>query len=139
MKNIEPVLNVRNLNKRFITKHGVHAAVNNVSFKVEKGEIVGLIGQSGSGKTTVANSIIRLLKDTNGIVTLNGDVVSGKLSRKKEKEFYRNVQMIYQDPHTSLNDKRNVFSTIAEPLLTHKVISKDAKEFLKTEKDVITS
>lgn len=139
MNTKEPILNVRNLNKSFITKHGVHQAVNNVSFKVDKGEIMGLIGQSGSGKSTIANALVRTLKGANGVVTLNGEVVSGRLSRKKEKSFYRNVQMIYQDPHTALNEKRNVFSTIAEPLLTHKVIAKEAKEFLRLEKDVMLS
>ena len=125
------LLDVRNLSKYFITRHGIVRAVDNVSFRVAPGEIMGLIGQSGSGKSTIGNAIMRLLSEVNGTITLNGKVVSGKISKSQRKEFNRNVQMIFQDPHTALNEKRNVFSTIAEPLKVNKIINEKLEDFFK--------
>lgn len=123
------LLDVRNMSKYFIKRTGIVRAIDNVSFRVAPGEIMGLIGQSGSGKSTIGNAIMRLLTEVNGTVTLDGKVVSGKISKKQRKEFNRNVQMIFQDPHTALNEKRNVFSTIAEPLKVNKIIDEKVKDF----------
>ena len=125
-----PMLEVKNLSKYYISRYGVIKAVDDISFELQKGEVLGLIGQSGSGKSTTGNAIMKLLSDINGIIAVDGKVISGKLKKSNKKEFRKKVQMIFQNPHTALSGKRNIFSTLAEPLKVSGVLKKNANDFL---------
>ncbi|TNK95227.1 ABC transporter ATP-binding protein, partial [Mycoplasmopsis pullorum] len=104
-------------------------AVDGVSFKVHEGEIVGLIGESGSGKTTVGRSLLRLYDDFNGFVTLDGQIISGKrISRARNKQMRRNIQMIFQDPHASLNGQKTIFSILKEPLQVNGILKDEMRD-----------
>lgn len=82
-ENSKKILEISNLKKYFLNKNSVNKAVDNVSFSVSEGEIVGLIGESGSGKTSVARTITRFYKNYNGFVTLDSKIISGnKISKK---------------------------------------------------------
>ena len=99
-------------------------AVDGVSFHIEKGETLGLVGESGSGKTTVGRSILRAIEPTGGKVTFNLDDESVDLSQLSDKEmrkFRKYLQLIFQDPYSSLNPRMTVRDIIAEPLVAQKL------------------
>ncbi len=103
-------------------------AVDGVSFHIEKGETLGLVGESGSGKTTVGRSILRAIEPTEGIVTFNVDGETIDLSTLSDKElrvFRKNMQLIFQDPYSSLNPRMTVRDIIAEPLVAQKLAKGD--------------
>ncbi len=104
----------------------VHA-VNGVSFEVYPGEAVGLVGESGCGKTTAARSILRLTEPTSGHVYFDGTDLT-KLSRAKMRVQRRHLQMVFQDPDTSLNPRFTVRRTLAEPMRLHKMAAKNKLE-----------
>ena len=119
------LLTVQDLKKYFPLKKGFWGkgkgavkAVDGVSFDVEEGESFGLVGESGSGKTTVARAILRLVEPTAGRILLSGREISS-CSQSEMKEMRRNMQMIFQDPHSSLNPRKTVFKSIAEPMVIH--------------------
>ncbi|WP_416738113.1 ATP-binding cassette domain-containing protein [Mycoplasmopsis meleagridis] len=123
MSNKKVILSLDNLKKYFVSHGSINKAVDGVTFDVHEGEIVGLIGESGSGKTTVGRSIFRLFDDVNGFVRLEDKIISGKkISNKLKKYLHKNVQMIFQDPHASLNSQQNIFSILREPLLVNDII-----------------
>lgn len=93
-------------------------AVNGVSFDLREGETLGLVGESGCGKTTTGRSILRLVEPTAGTVTFGGADVS-RLDSRGIKAFRRSAQMIFQDPFASLNPRMTVGDIVAEPLLVH--------------------
>ncbi len=133
------ILQVQNLNKIFKNKWGYVKAIDDVSFDVHEGEVVGLIGESGSGKTTIGRALIRLITGYSGFVQLENKVVSGRKLSKNSNRFLRNnMQMIFQDPHASLNPQKNVFSILEEPLRVNGIIKKDLKALLK-DKEIIRS
>lgn len=131
MSDVQPLLEVRNLKKHFqLTKGflrrvvGTVKAVDDVSFTVNPGETLGLVGESGCGKTTVAKSILRAIQPTSGEVLFrdNGQVVDvAKLEREELKRVRRNIQLIFQDPYSSLNPRQRVRDIIGEPLLVNDV------------------
>ncbi|WP_435130203.1 ATP-binding cassette domain-containing protein [Mycoplasma sp. 6243] len=126
------ILEVTNLKKFFINKNHINKAVDDVSFDVSEGEILGLIGESGSGKTTVGRSLLRLYDDYNGFVRINGKLVSGKqISRKTNRFMRKNIQMIFQDPMASLNGQNNIFSILKEPLVVNRVIKNKISDIKK--------
>lgn len=99
-------------------------AVDGVSFYIEKGETLGLVGESGSGKTTVGRSILRAIEPTAGKVTFNVDGETFDLSQLSDKEmrvFRKHMQLIFQDPYSSLNPRMTVRDIIAEPLVAQKL------------------
>jgi oligopeptide/dipeptide ABC transporter ATP-binding protein len=100
-------------------------AVDGVSFSVAKGETLGLVGESGSGKTTVARTILRLIHPDDGSITFDGVDVSG-LSRSELQAVRRRMQMVFQDPYSSLNPRMKVGNAIAEPALVHGVVDRAA-------------
>lgn len=131
------LLKVRNLKKFFHTPSGVLKAIDDVSFDVKQGEIVGLIGESGSGKTTVGRCLIRLYEEFSGLVSFDGKVISGnKLSKSKKLFLNKNMQMIFQDPHASLNGQQNIYSILKEPLKVNKIMKEDYKDFFSDWEDV---
>lgn len=115
-----PVLEVKNLQQHFVSGRGknktVVKAVDDVSFKIYKGETFGLVGESGCGKTTTGRTIIRLYEPTGGEVYFNGKLISGKLTKEEKREVTRGIQMIFQDPIASLNPRMTVKEIIGEGL-----------------------
>lgn len=113
----ETVLEVEGLKQYFpIDKKNTVKAVDDVSFKVEKGTTFGLVGESGSGKSTIGRAIIRLYDPTSGTIKLNGKEVSGKMTPEKKKYLTNSMQMIFQDPMASLNPRKKVIDIVAEGL-----------------------
>lgn len=124
------LLEVEHLKKYFPVREGLlrkttgyYKAVNDVSFSIEAGETFGLVGESGCGKTTVGKSVLRLIEPTEGIVRLDGQDITA-MNQKELREQRRKMQIIFQDPYSSLNPRMTVQSLIAEPLLEYHVISK---------------
>lgn len=124
------LLEVNNLKKYFpvtkgLTKKvtGYYKAVNDVSFSIEQGETFGLVGESGCGKTTVGKSILRLVEPTAGEVILDGQDITA-MDSKHLREQRKKMQMIFQDPYSSLNPRMTVRTLISEPLFEYNLISK---------------
>ena len=125
------LLEVKNLKKYFPIKDnllkttiGEVKAVNGVTFDINKGEAFGLVGESGSGKTTVGRTILRLNDKTDGIVKFNGvDIHS--LKRRELTKLRPQIQYIFQDPYSSLNPRMRIGDAIAEPLIEHKLATKE--------------
>ena len=123
------LLEVRHLSKEFSRKQGLFGkatvvrAVDDVSFSIEKGETFGLVGESGSGKTTTGRCILRLIEPTAGEVLFDGrDVLA--LSRGDLRRARRDMQIVFQDPYSSLNPRMRVADIVEEPLIIHKLGSK---------------
>ena len=120
----EPLLKVKNLQQHFkISRSFTVKAVNGVSFEIFPGETYGLVGESGSGKTTIGRSIIRLYDPTDGEIFFNRDKISGELSNKVWRRLRKNMQMIFQDPMSSLNPRKKIGDIIGEGLDIHKLYS----------------
>ncbi|MGN0033300.1 MAG: ABC transporter ATP-binding protein [Candidatus Limimorpha sp.] len=133
----QPLLSVRGLKTWFPSRKGLFnrvtdnvKAVDDVSFEVFPGETLGLVGESGCGKTTLGRSLLRLEDNASGVVLFEGkDVMS--LRGKELRDFHRNAQIVFQDPYSSLNPKMRVGDAIAEPLLAHGIVT-DADERRET-------
>jgi peptide/nickel transport system ATP-binding protein len=102
-------------------------ALNNVSFKIFKGEIFGLVGESGSGKTTIGRLITKLENPDKGRLVFEGEDIA-TIKRKAHKAFRREVQMIFQDPYQSLDPYLSVFDTLSEPLIIHHIGNKKIRK-----------
>jgi len=129
MSETEPFLAVEHLTKYFtVTSHGRRAvlkAVDDVSFTLEKNKTLGLVGESGCGKSTTGRLLINLLAPTSGTVRFQGtDIFAAKGADKKL--LRRRMQIIFQDPYASLDPRMKVWDTIAEPLIIHKLASGSA-------------
>jgi len=111
---------------RGLGRHRFVKAVDNISFEVKPGETFGIVGESGCGKTTTARMIMQLEKVTSGQMLLK-DIDMTSIKGRKIKEMRRHVQMIFQDPYSSLNPIKTIFYLVAEPLKIHKVY-KDKNE-----------
>ncbi|GAB3067141.1 ABC transporter ATP-binding protein [Salinicoccus sesuvii] len=109
----EAILEVKNLEKHFGSKRNPLKAVNNISFHVMPGETLGLVGESGCGKSTTGRTIINLYEKTGGEVIFDGKPTDN-LSSKEQKIFNQNIQMIFQDPYASLNPRMTVFEILEE-------------------------
>jgi peptide/nickel transport system ATP-binding protein len=126
-----PLLQVINVEKEYLTTSGFFGktesfkAVNNVSFNVYEGETLGLVGESGCGKSTLGNAILNLDKATAGKILYRGTDIT-KLSKSEMVSFRKDIQIIFQDPYSSLNPRRSVGETIMEPMLVHKLYSSKA-------------
>ena len=118
----EIILEVKDLVKHFKTKKGDVHAVDGISFTVEKGKALGVVGESGCGKSTTGRAILRLIEPTSGQVIFDGKDVT-KASKKELKELRKDMQIIFQDPFSSLNPLMRVSQLIAEPLILNKIIS----------------
>lgn len=123
--NHRPLVEVRNLKKYFPVRSGVFSrisawvkAVDDVSFEIYPGETVGLVGESGCGKTTVGRTILRLIEPTAGQVLFDGEDVF-TMSASRLQWLRRQVQIIFQDPYSSLNPRMTVGAIIGEPLYVH--------------------
>ncbi len=136
----EPIIKVTNLKKHFEVgggllsslagkKRPVVKAVDGVSFSIEQGRILGLAGESGSGKTTTGMVCVRLYEPTEGKILFEGNDIAHYQGAELLR-FHRKAQMIFQDPYESLNPRFTVFQSISEPLKIHGVASRDKREEL---------
>lgn len=112
------LIEVQNLKKYFKTNHGMLHAVDDVSFTIEQGQTLGVVGESGCGKSTLGRVIIKLLEATEGKVLFHGEDITARPSSLDDR---RRMQMIFQDPFSSLNPRMSVSQIIAEPLQIHHV------------------
>ncbi|WP_283610392.1 ABC transporter ATP-binding protein [Faecalispora anaeroviscerum] len=129
MNNNNTLLDIQNLSVEFRTDDGVVKAVNEMSLQIERGKTLGLVGETGAGKTTTALSILRLIPDppgiiTNGSITLDGEDILSASKHQLEKMRGSLVSMIFQDPMTSLNPVLPVGEQIAEVYILHEHISR---------------
>ena len=133
--NREKVVEIKNLSKWFPLKHDLFdylakkpkkyiKAVNNVSLDIYRGEILGLVGESGCGKSTLARNIVRLYEPTKGEIILKGTNITN-LKGKKLREIRPAMQMIFQDPYSSLNPRMSVKETLSEMLEVHNIVKKE--------------
>ncbi len=138
MNKEKPLIVIKNLKKYYPVRKGFRdmfsarkdyvKAVDDVSLEIQRGEILGLAGESGSGKTTTGEIIVRLQDKTDGHIDFDGHPFDAT-SREDKKKFRREIQMIFQDPYETLNPRFTVFETIAEPLRIHGL--KERKELYK--------
>ena len=121
---MEPLLKVENLYEHFkVSSNFTVKAVNGVSFEIYPGETYGLVGESGSGKTTIGRGIIRLYDPTAGEIIFNYRKISGELDNKTRRMLRKNMQMIFQDPMSSLNPRKKIGDIIGEGLDIHELYS----------------
>ena len=120
MTGTAPMVELRNIDLRYFTLDGETEAVCGFSLAVSPGEFVAIVGQSGCGKSTLGKAIARLYKPTGGSIHFQGTNLAG-LSRGKLKPFRREIQMIFQDPYSSLNPRMTVENIIGEPLKVHNI------------------
>ncbi|MGC9401529.1 dipeptide ABC transporter ATP-binding protein [Vibrio genomosp. F10] len=128
------LLSVENVNLRFVTKDSLFEsrrefvqASNNVSFDVIEGETFGLVGESGSGKSTIARVIAGLYAPNSGKVSFEGIDLTALKSEKERRPLRRQMQMVFQNPYTSMNPRMRVFDIIAEPIRFHKLTRNEAE------------
>ncbi|MDE1205519.1 ABC transporter ATP-binding protein [Tenacibaculum larymnensis] len=132
-----PLLEIINLHKDFISnaswfsKPAIVKAVNDVSFKIYEGETLGLVGESGCGKTTLSRTILQLEKATSGSILYKGTDIT-KLSKSAFKKLRKDIQIIFQDPFSSLNPRITVGNAILEPMKVHHILNSnnERKEYV---------
>ena len=133
----KPLLTVENLIIRYPKSHNFFGkttsyvnAVNDISFIIHEGETLGILGESGCGKSTTANAVAGLLKPTSGKIIFKGtDILS--IKRKEKKQICREIQMVFQDPYSSLNPKLSVGSILMEPLIVHNILDTNSQRMEK--------
>jgi len=116
---MKPLLQVNDLKKYFKTPRGLLHAVDGVSFKIERGKTLGIVGESGCGKSTLGRLLLHLLDLTDGQLIFEGQDITD-VSRQRLKELRKDMQMIFQDPYSSLNPRKTVSEIIAEPLVIYR-------------------
>jgi oligopeptide transport system ATP-binding protein len=124
----EILLSVKNMDVCFGKRKNRFKAVNNVSFDIYKGETFGLVGESGSGKTTIGRAIARINPTTDGEVWFKGQQINGKISRQLDRQVTRQIQMIFQDPMASLNERAKVDYIVSEGLYSGEHISESERK-----------
>ncbi len=129
----EILLSVKNMDVCFGKRRNRFKAVDNVSFDIYKGETFGLVGESGSGKTTIGRAIARINPTTAGEVIFKGQQINGNISRQLDRQVTRQIQMIFQDPMASLNERAKVDYIVSEGLYSGQRIS-EAERKARVEK-----
>ena len=137
-----PLIQVKDLKKYYPVKTGIipHVtdyvkAVDGVSFSIYEGEILGLVGESGCGKTTIGKQLVGLERPTEGAILYRGmDILDW--TAKEQKKYRTKIQMIFQDPYSSLNPRKHIYEILAAPMLYHGIsdkqtVEKDVKELLE--------
>ncbi|MGE3812369.1 MAG: ATP-binding cassette domain-containing protein [Candidatus Nanopelagicales bacterium] len=125
----QPLLEVRDLNVVFpmkgFRKPPLHV-LKDITLDLAKGETLGLVGESGSGKTTLGRAVLGLVHVHSGSITFEGEEIANA-SRRRRRELSRDIQVVFQDPYTSLNPSRTIEDTLSEPLLAQNVSGRDAR------------
>ena len=120
------ILEVQNLKKYFTTPAGQLHAVDGVSFQIEAGKTLGIVGESGCGKSTTGRTILKLLEPTGGKIIFNGEDITG-YNRKQMRKLRQDMQMVFQDPFSSLDPRQTVSQLISEPIIEHKLLKSKAE------------
>ena len=115
----EVLVSVKNMEVTFGSKRNKFVAVKGVSFDIYKGETFGLVGESGSGKTTIGRAIIRINPMSGGEVIFKGKKINGKIPKELDKQVTQQIQMIFQDPMASLNERAKVDYIVSEGLYSN--------------------
>lgn len=127
----EVLLDVKNLEITYGSGKKKYTAVKNASFQIYKGETFGLVGESGSGKTTIGRAIMRILPTSGGEIIYKGEKINGKISKTLDKKVVQEIQMIFQDPQASLNERAKVSYIVSEGLMN---VRKDLSAAQREEK-----
>ena len=131
------LLEVQNLTKYFTTPAGQLHAVDGVSFKIEEGKTLGIVGESGCGKSTTGRTILKLIQPTGGKIIFDGEDITN-YSTAKMRKLRTEMQIIFQDPFSSLDPRQSVLQLISEPMIEHKMfrskaeVEKRALELMET-------
>jgi oligopeptide transport system ATP-binding protein len=133
----EILLEVKNLKVEFGAKKNKFTAVDGVSFHIYKGETFGLVGESGSGKTTIGRAIVRINEISDGEIIFKGKKISGKIDPQLDKEITRQIQMIFQDPIASLNERSKVDYIVSEGLYNIKNYKSEEERKQKVAKSLM--
>ncbi|HYE80627.1 MAG TPA: ATP-binding cassette domain-containing protein [Clostridia bacterium] len=137
MNTPEKLLEIKNLSIEFGKKKKRFIAVNDVSFDIYKGETLGLVGESGSGKTTIGRAIIRINETSHGDILFKGRRINGKIDRALDQEVIRKIQMIFQDPMASLNERAKVDYIVSEGLYNTRNYSTEEERKKKVEQALL--
>ncbi|HWQ30644.1 MAG TPA: ATP-binding cassette domain-containing protein, partial [Negativicutes bacterium] len=138
MSGQEKLLEIKNMSVEFGNKKDKFVAVNNVSFDIYKGETLGLVGESGSGKTTIGRAVIRINETSNGDILFKGRKINGRISKALDKEVIRKIQMIFQDPMASLNERAKVDYIVSEGLYNTKNYKSEEDRKQKVEQALLS-
>ncbi|MBR0026627.1 MAG: ABC transporter ATP-binding protein [Clostridia bacterium] len=130
----EKLLEVKDLSVKFKLGKKEFRAVDNVSFDIYKGETLSLVGESGSGKTTIGRAIMRIYNKVDGSIIFRGEPITGKLNKQKTKKLHMEMQMIFQDPMASLNERAKVDYIVSEGLYNYHLFDNEADRLQKVEK-----
>ena len=126
MSEQKALLEVKGLKKYFSTPRGMLHAVDDVTFTINKGQTLGVVGESGCGKSTTGRAILRLIEPTGGEVLFEGEDLN-KLNKEQMRKKRKDLQIIFQDPFSSLNPRKTISQTIAEPLKLNHLVSDKKK------------
>ncbi len=132
--NKEVLLSVQHLEVSFYNNKKRFRAVKNACFDIYKGETFALVGESGSGKTTIGRSIIRLNPTSDGDILYKGKKINGPISKEEQRELVRNIQMIFQDPAASLNERATIDYCVSEGLINFGLYKDEAEREAKVDR-----
>lgn len=118
---VDNILEVKNLTKHFKTKRGMLHAVDGISFTLQHGKTLGLVGESGCGKSTTGRTILRLIEPTDGEIIFEGKDIKN-LNKRELRNARKDMQLIFQDPYSSLDPRKTVSQIIAEPIIASKMM-----------------
>jgi len=122
----DTIIEVRNLTKHFKTKRGMLHAVDGIDFSIEQGQTLGLVGESGCGKSTVGRTLLRLIEPTAGEIIFEGKNIT-KFNSNKLRHVRKDMQLIFQDPYSSLDPRKTVSQIISEPIIANKILRTSAE------------
>ncbi|MDD3923850.1 MAG: dipeptide/oligopeptide/nickel ABC transporter ATP-binding protein, partial [Erysipelotrichaceae bacterium] len=131
------LLSVKDLEVTFQVGKKKFVAVSDVNFDVYEGETFSLVGESGSGKTTIGRAIVRINPISNGEIIFKGEKISGKISKELDKWVVRNIQMVFQDPAASLNERATIDYIVSEGLYNFHLYESEEDRLRKVEKALL--